>query len=914
MLSLLGMLAALAAAQAASLPGIDLPFSVSAEGRWVLSDSLPAPYVQAGVQPGWVLTAVDGRVFSSPSAAMRQVADGPSREVQLLFQIPPPPPAPDAPPPTADAPPPTPEETILIVRRAELVYAAELGLLPWPEGFAPGSVGWQASSSGTPLLIAENGGTWTLDPATGAQERSREKPEESLAVPEVWWALTSAPWAIDAAEGVSGGDVAWAQQQLGQSIRLRSFQGSVGDHLAQITDTGLRVYQIRWPRGTPDLPVCSAQVPETCLTSGRQILETLAKVPGAKAEARRHLGLACAGGVYRGCYEAVALEEPERAVQAQACVEGDVTACHTVARERLAREPEKPGALTVGLLEFACQVDASGTLGERLRRLEDAGEGCMMLASAYDRLEVADRALLSLDQACVLGRADACDEAARRRHQAFALRTVRECESTDLPIASSCVDLGRLQQEETVAAATLDAFDAFLRGCSLGAEEGCILLGDYVDRWGIENERVLGAEAALLGACERGEQRACVGGAYLLVRHDPRSDAYAQALLTFDQACQGGLATACVAGARQRRIGTARRTEAPPQVEMWQAACDLSSTEGCAGLGNEKAIDKKTWAQAFDAWTRACDTGDAHSCTELGQLVLNKHKEPWPSEQPSDDYLQRGCDNGDPEGCFWLAYDELPRKGEPPEQAYLLLEQSCEGEYGDGCARLAEVHLDRRTSFDDEIAAGHLETACYNGHYDSCRELGNMFLRGKGVERDRDRARELMERFKVNANRKHVRLGAHIGFPYVLGAEAELVAPIPVGPAISIAGSYSYLPYLGTALIYLNGDSDPLVDPGFTYVDMSLRLYPNNKARGFYGGLGVHRITAEGGDLTEPLYRDGISGRVGIHSDTKGFYTRVELGIGQYGIIDINDFDEDEQGRFPLIQPTFGVAFGFAFR
>ena len=41
--------------------------------------------------------------------------------------------------------------------------------------------------------------------------------------------------------------------------------------------------------------------------------------------------------------------------------------------------------LVMGLLEFACEMDSSGTLGERLRRMEAVGDGCMMLAEAHDR-------------------------------------------------------------------------------------------------------------------------------------------------------------------------------------------------------------------------------------------------------------------------------------------------------------------------------------------------------------------------------------------------------------------------------------------------------------------------------------------------------------------------------------------------
>ena len=900
------------AAEAAELPGIALPFD-EAGGQWVLSESLSEDYVSAGAEPGWVLTAIDGREFVDGETASRQVAVGPAREVQLLFQIPlPEPEEDDGPAPADDAEEePELEETILIVPRAPLVYISQMGTLPYPEGFSRGPRVWERDAAATPLLKDARGDYWTLDAATGAQIPANTDPTESLNVPAIWWALSGADWVIERADELSTGDVEWAKEQLDDTIRLRSFQGAAGDHLVRQTPDGLEVLTVDWPRGTRELPTCYPAVPETCLASGRQIQAELLDLPGGQEAALDHLGVACVGGVHRGCYEAVALEFPEESARALTCLEGDVADCHAVSKGRLALEPDAPGPLAMGLLEFACAMDASGSLGERIRRLEDVGEGCVMLSSAYDSLGQPDRALLSLDQACVLGRADACDEASERRHLAFASRTVRECEDKKLPVASACVELGMLLQDEEVPTATIDDFDAFLRGCTLGDEQGCVLLGDYVDRWGIDNPRVIAAEQQLMASCQEGEQRACLGAAHLLVRHEPRSEAYGLALTTFSGACDNGLASACVGGAEQRRIGYTRKVEAPGVVPMWSSACELSSAPGCAGLGASQIGSKRTWGEAYDAWNRACDIGESHSCTELGLLVREKHPEPWPAEQPADDYLTRGCDNGDPEGCYWLAEDELPRKGDPPEQAYILLEQSCEGDYGQGCADLASVHLDRRTSFDDEIAARHLDSACDNGHFDSCKELGEMFQRGKGVERDRDQARELLERFRFNAPRNHVRVGAHIGFPYLVGGEAELVVPIPVGPALAVYGSYSYIPAAGTALVLIRGDDNPDIDPDLQYYDAAVRLYPNNKARGIYGGVGYHQLAVIGDAFGTEYDRAGFSARLGLHNDNKRTYSNLELGIGQYGLVDINDFDEDEEGTIPLIQSTFGFSFGF---
>jgi len=900
-------------AAAESLPGLPLPFDVDAEGHWLLGAELPAPFAQAGAAPGWRLTAIDGQPFSDPLAAERAVAQGPARDVRLHFVLPDPAAPSSSPRGRAAAPSPEPQETILVVPRAELVHAEQLGVVPWPEGFTSPGTTWQATWSGEPTLTDGAGLSWTLDAGTGGMRRQEGTELTPLVIPEVFWSLSGADWVLDRAEGLVEDTTADARASLSLAARIRSFQGVPGDHLVLPTEQGLEVLLVEWPRGTPALPSCSPAVPEACLAAGEQVVTDLQGRTGARAEAQRLLGLACAGGVHRGCYEAVALEDDRLADQAGACVDGDVAACNAVADKRLLQHPEAPTDLDVGLLEYACELEGSGSLGQRLRRLETVGKGCMTLASVYDKRGMPDRALLNLDQACVLGRADACDEAATRRHKAFAARMVRECEDDKLPIAASCVDLGKLLQKETVEAASVDDFSAFLRGCSLGAADGCVLLGDYVDRWGIENPRVAEAERQLRQSCADGEQKACLGAGHLLVRHEPKTDAYQEALLMFKNACDAGLASACVAGAEQRRIGRAKDAEAPSQIEMWNQACDLHSAEGCVGLGDRMVRSKKTWGEAYTAWTRACDLGDSHACTALGQLVERRHSEPWPTEQPGDSYLVRGCDNGDPEGCYWLAEDDLPRKGEPSEPDYKLLDQSCEGQYGDGCARLAQVHLDRRTSFDDEIAARHLDTACDNGSYDSCKVLGTMYMRGKGVERDRQEARQLLERFRLNAPRKHVRLGITGGLATLAGGEAELVLPIPVGPAISVGGTYSYLPGLGTAMMLLKGLDKPAVAPDIQSITLSARLYPNTQARGVYGAFGVHQLTASGGDLPQALVRSGWSARLGFRNDSKLFYTGIELGLGQYGLVYLKDFDSNETGILPLLLPTFNFSMGFAF-
>ncbi len=341
-----------------------------------------------------------------------------------------------------------------------------------------------------------------------------------------------------------------------------------------------------------------------------------------------------------------------------------------------------------------------------------------------------------------------------------------------------------------------------------------------------------------------------------------------------------------------------------------------------SGTSTDAPASERTWRRArprgrdaFTAWSRACDGGDAHSCTELANLVEHPRKTPWPDEKEPKAYFSQGCDGGDPEGCYDLALTDLPKNGEPPEASYLLLERACSGEYGQACADLAQVHLDRDTNFDEEIAARHLDTACENGHYESCRTLGYMYLRGKGVERDRQRATELLDLFRQNAARKYVRLGAQIGFPSLVAGSLELVLPIPVGPALSVAGELSYIPYVGAVLVSLENDPQPTDEPALQQVSAVARLYPNHQARGGFIGASYGQMLTVGGSVDPPLVRNGFTVRAGLRNDNKRVYAGAEIGMAVYGLVDTNKFAEDGEDNhtpIPLVMPFFVFTVGLA--
>lgn len=400
---------------AVTLPGLPSVPLAEADGALVLADELPEPLAAAGVEPGWTLVAVDDlKLADGRDAVLREVARGPSRDLRLRFRLP-------------DG-----SETLLVGRRGPLVHVEQAATIPWPDGFATPPGDLVEGPRGEISVADANGAAWAID---GEGLSTVGEAAASLEMAPLFWEMSTAAWALDVGT-VEWGARSWAQEALVGTIRIGPFGDNGGEHLVRVTPTGLDVLAVDWPRGTPSLPTCSPRVPETCLASGRQLLAELGERNGARQEALRHLDLSCKGGVYRGCFEAEAVERSDVAERALTCVDGgDAAACLSVAKERDQLEDGAPTQRLLGMLDYTCELEGAGTLGQRLRRLEDVGQGCAMLSDAFDRAGQKDQALLALDRACVLGRAEACEQASQRRDDAFAARIVKECEDEELPIA-----------------------------------------------------------------------------------------------------------------------------------------------------------------------------------------------------------------------------------------------------------------------------------------------------------------------------------------------------------------------------------------------------------------------------------------------------------------------------------------------
>ena len=116
--------------------------------------------------------------------------------------------------------------------------------------------------------------------------------------------------------------------------------------------------------------------------------------------------------------------------------------------------------------------------------------------------------------------------------------------------------------------------------------------------------------------------------------------------------------------------------------------------------------------------------------------------------------------------------------------------------------------------------------------------------------------------------------------------------PIPIGPAVSVGGDFSFLPGKGLSMVYLGP---------------TVRIYPSHSARGLYAAAGWHqfRINAKGEITTNA----GFNGRVGVRVQQSLTWGGVEIGLASVDAPRVRDLIKP----IPLVVPVFGVSGGVAF-
>ncbi|MHA7629259.1 tetratricopeptide repeat protein [Corallococcus sp. M7] len=244
------------------------------------------------------------------------------------------------------------------------------------------------------------------------------------------------------------------------------------------------------------------------------------------------------------------------------------------------------------------------------------------------------------------------------------------------------------------------------------------------------------------GACFRvAELSAEVGGKL----HDRRR------LLEFGKkGCELSHAPSCALVAAYYLEGDDRNDERGE--EFARKACDGGSASGCASLGVLKVggnSEGPDFASGVKLLERACTEGAGSGCFALsGLYALGRGVEQ--DDARAHRLLQQGCDGGHGRACFELgmAYDGASRVvTHDKTKAAGLFEKSCALKLPEGCLSLAQALLGGVGVQTDAPRAAALITAlCDSGEAAICGMLGDLYEKGRGVERNVERARTLKQK------------------------------------------------------------------------------------------------------------------------------------------------------------------------
>ncbi|CAL7938714.1 unnamed protein product [Xylocopa violacea] len=177
--------------------------------------------------------------------------------------------------------------------------------------------------------------------------------------------------------------------------------------------------------------------------------------------------------------------------------------------------------------------------------------------------------------------------------------------------------------------------------------------------------------------------------------------------------------------------------------------------EVCHLLGDYKEAIIQHYKDAINVYKKNCDQYNyGRSCTKYGDYrVKGKHCEKDLTE--AFKYLQKGCENGDANGCLRagvLAVSE--EKPEPDRKSQVLLglkllKKACDSKEEKACFYLSGIYL----SGIEEIVEKNLKEAyvlslksCELGNPFACSNVSVMHKKGDGVQQNQELAQSFRKR------------------------------------------------------------------------------------------------------------------------------------------------------------------------
>jgi TPR repeat protein len=298
------------------------------------------------------------------------------------------------------------------------------------------------------------------------------------------------------------------------------------------------------------------------------------------------------------------------------------------------------------------------------------------------------------------------------------------------------------------------------RGCaarSRAAAAECRELIALTDRANVPRALRAPIVRTLRPACERKrfEPRACTAlGLILILANEPQR----KVIPIFERACAAGELRGCNGyAALYRGIGQGdhvqsgeRRSNPSLAVALFRYACERGEQRSCVNLGDALLLGEvvpRDVARGVRLMKAACDAGDGLGCGVLaeayylGQGVVADARR-------ARALARSGCDLRQLGACAQLALYQYEGIGGPRDQAAALatLRPICSpnrARVGPACYLLGRARL---IDGDAVGAAVAFQFACDEGDRMACAVLGELYLEGRGVQRQAGLGEDLVDR------------------------------------------------------------------------------------------------------------------------------------------------------------------------
>jgi len=351
-------------------------------------------------------------------------------------------------------------------------------------------------------------------------------------------------------------------------------------------------------------------------------------------------------------------------------------------------------------------------------------------------------------KACEAGEALACDRPWKSEDLAGAGAALEASCGAGHPVSCLLVGWSKAQitpgifHQEAHEAADAERF--FAMACDAGVERGCVERGAlYQLGVGVERDEAL-ALSLHQTACQVGELAACrrlgalYHGGFGVDRNLDKARTY------YKKACDGGFLGGCNSLGLLSHLSIDGSEPNPPAaVAYYIQACDGGHLAACNNLEKLYAAGMRAEEDPpgrLALWEVGCERGVAVACANAADLVEDPIMGDAVDVARAKTLRERGCELEDPYSCAMLGKSVLL---EDFDRGRDLLRDACESGIGEACTALGDAFGSKGEHYDAVRSARLHAKGCQARQARSCKALGDAHWKGIGVDRDKERAREL---------------------------------------------------------------------------------------------------------------------------------------------------------------------------